>query len=255
MYHITPRFTIISFFSLLIVYIIGLIVPDVMEVDAAQYAALSMQMMQTGSYLEVFHLGANYLDKPPLLFWLGATSMKIFGINHFAYRLPTFLISILGVYATFGLGKRLYGKNAGILSALILASSQVFILHNHDVRTDTLLTNFVIIAIWQGVSYLRTNKTSHFIWAFIAVGFAMLSKGPIGAVVPVMALGSHLLFQRDWKNLFNWRWILGIIIVLIILSPMMWGLYTQYDANPLAVVNGRTGVSGLRFFFLGTKFW
>jgi 4-amino-4-deoxy-L-arabinose transferase-like glycosyltransferase len=228
--------------------------PDVMEVDAAQYASISLQMMQTGSYLEVLHLGGNYLDKPPLLFWLGSSFMKVFGVNQFAYRLPTFISTILGIYATYSLGKRLYNYNTGIISALVIASSQVYFLHNHDVRTDTLLTNFVIIAIWQAVAYLQTKKASHFIWAFVSVGLAMLAKGPIGAVVPVMALGTHLLYQRDWKNIFNWRWILGIIIVLIVLSPMLWGLYTQFDANPRAMVNGRTGVSGLRFFFWEQSF-
>lgn len=254
MYQIPRGFTIVSFVALFVVYLIGLFLPDVMEVDASQYASISMEMMRTGSYLEVLHYGNNYLDKPPLLFWLGALFMKFFGVNHFAYRLPTFLITILGVYSTYALGKRLYNKNTGIISALLLASSQVYILHNHDVRTDTLLTNFVIIAIWQGVAYLQTKKWRNFIWAFVAIGMAMLAKGPIGAVVPIMAIGTHLLYQRDWKNIFNWRWILGALIVILVLSPMMWGLYTQFDLDPLAKVNGRTGVSGLRFFFWEQSF-
>jgi 4-amino-4-deoxy-L-arabinose transferase-like glycosyltransferase len=254
MYKIPSGFTFITFLGLFIVYLIGLIVPDIMEVDAAQYAAMSMEMAQTGSYLQIHHLGLNYLDKPPLIFWLGAISTKLFGINHFAYRLPNFLITIVGVYATYGLGKRLYNKNTGILSAILIASSQVYILHNQDVRTDTLLTNFVIIAIWQGYAYLQSRKASHFIWAFTAVGFAMLAKGPIGAIVPVMALGTHLLYKRDWVNLFNWRWILGIALVLLILAPMIWGLYLQFDSNPDVYVNGRTGVSGIRFFFWEQSF-
>tara|TARA_R110002050_G_scaffold204327_3_gene339778 strand:+ start:21893 stop:23491 length:1599 start_codon:yes stop_codon:yes gene_type:complete len=225
-----------------------------MEVDAAQYAAMSMEMSQTNSFLQVHHLGINYLDKPPLIFWLGALSIKLFGINHFAYRLPNFLITLIGIFATYALGKRLYNRNTGILSGILIASSQIYILHNHDVRTDTLLTNFVVIAIWQGYEYLQTKKLSNFIFAFVAVGFAMLAKGPIGAVVPVMALGTHLLYKRDWANIFNWRWIIGIGIVLVILAPMLWGLYQQFDLHPEASVNGRTGVSGLRFFFWEQSF-
>lgn len=254
MYFITKGFTITAFASLFIVYLIGLIVPDLMEVDAAQYASISLEMAQSGSFLQVYHLDANYLDKPPLLFWLGALFMKLFGANHFAYRLPSFLFTIIGTYATFKLGQRLYNKNVGILSALFLASCQVYILHNHDVRTDTLLTNFVIIAIWQGITYTHTNKWSNLIWAFIATGAAMLAKGPIGAVVPVMAIGSQLIYSRHWSMLFNWRWLVGILIVLVVLSPMLYGLYMQFDADPTASVNGRTGVSGLRFFFWEQSF-
>lgn len=254
MYYIPRNFTIISFIGLFIVYLIGIIVPDIMEVDAAQYASISMEMAKTNSFLKVYHLQGNYLDKPPLLFWFGAIFMKIFGVNHIAYRLPTFITTIIGTYATYALGKRLYNKNVGTIAALVISSCQVYILHNHDVRTDTLLTNFVIIAIWQGVAYLQTKSTANFIWAFIAVGMAMLAKGPIGAVVPVMALGTHLLYQRSWSNLFNWKWILGIVIVLIVLAPMLYGLYIQFDADPTAKVNGRVGVSGLRFFFWEQSF-
>lgn len=254
MYYIPRNFTILSFIGLFIVYLIGIIVPDLMEVDASQYASISMEMAKTDRFLEVFHLERNYLDKPPLLFWLGALFMKVFGVNHFAYRLPTFLTTIFATYATYALGKRTYNTNVGIMAALVMSSCQVYILHNHDVRTDTLLTNFVIIAIWQGVAYLQTQSKSHFTWAFVAVGFAMLAKGPIGAVVPVMALGTNLLYQRSWSKLFNWRWIIGILIVLIILGPMMYGLYIQFDADPNASVNGRTGVSGLRFFFWEQSF-
>ncbi len=254
MYFIPRNFTIISFIGLFIVYLIGIMVPDIMEVDAAQYASISMEMAKTNSFLKVYHLQGHYLDKPPLLFWFGAIFMKIFGVNHIAYRLPTFITTIIGAYATFALGKRLYNKNVGTMAALVISSCQVYILHNHDVRTDTLLTNFVIIAIWQGVAYLQTKSITNFIWAFIAVGMAMLAKGPIGAVVPVMALGTHLLYQRSWSNLFNWRWAVGIIIVLIVLTPMLYGLYIQFDADPMAKVNGRVGVSGLRFFFWEQSF-
>ncbi|MFT5877289.1 MAG: hypothetical protein ACI9GM_001338, partial [Salibacteraceae bacterium] len=65
MYHIPRNFTILSFIGLFIVYLVGLIVPDIMEVDAAQYASISMQMAETNSFLEVYHLAGNYLDKPP----------------------------------------------------------------------------------------------------------------------------------------------------------------------------------------------
>lgn len=180
MYFIPRNFSKIAFAALFVVYLIGLIAPDIMEVDAAQYASISMEMALTNSFLEVYHLGANYLDKPPLLFWLGALSMKLFGFNQIAYRLPTLLSTVLGIYATYKLAKHLYNQNTGTIAALVLASCQVYILHNHDVRTDTLLTNFVIVAIWQLVMYLNTQKWSYFFGGFIAIGFAMLAKGPIG---------------------------------------------------------------------------
>src|SRR5207344_2558843 len=99
-----------------VVYIFGLFV-NVMDVDAAQYASISREMLQNHRYLEVLHRGNNYLDKPPLLFWLAVLSFKIFGVSNFACKLPTFLFTLLGVYSTYRIANLLYNRNAGILAA------------------------------------------------------------------------------------------------------------------------------------------
>ena len=83
-----------------LVYAVNLPI-DVMEIDAAQYASIAKEMLQTNSYLEVYDQGADYLDKPPLLFWLSAASMKLFGVNNIAYKLPAVLILILGVFSLY----------------------------------------------------------------------------------------------------------------------------------------------------------
>src|SRR5690606_20480822 len=60
--------------------------------------------------------------------------------------------------------------------------------------------------------------------------------------------------KKQWRKILDWKYIPGLLITCLVLLPMCIGLYTQYDANPLAEVNGRTGVSGLRFFFWEQSF-
>jgi 4-amino-4-deoxy-L-arabinose transferase-like glycosyltransferase len=72
-------------------YLCGLF-PDVMETDAAQYASISAEMARTGEYLQVKHRHENYLDKPPLLFWLSSVSIDILGNKAWAYKLPSLLL-------------------------------------------------------------------------------------------------------------------------------------------------------------------
>ena len=62
-----------------------------MRIDAAQYASISAQMAATNSYLEVKDFEYDYLDKPPFLFWLSSLNIKLFGVNDFAYKFPSFL--------------------------------------------------------------------------------------------------------------------------------------------------------------------
>jgi 4-amino-4-deoxy-L-arabinose transferase-like glycosyltransferase len=236
-----------------IVYLIGWFI-NVMEVDAAQYAAITREMLVRGDYLHFTDRGRDYLDKPPLLFWVSGLSMKIFGINHFAYRLPALLATLLALYSTFRLAELYYGRRIGYLAVCILATTQAVFLINHDVRTDTLLMCWYAFTVWHLAAYLETRKAIHFILGFVGVGMAMLSKGPIGLVAPALGMGAHLVLKKDWKTIFHPRWVLGALIALVCLLPMSYGLYTQFDLHPDKIVNGQTGVSGLRFFYWTQSF-
>ena len=77
--------------AILGVQLVGVFCIPLMDIDAAQYASISREMLERNSFLQIYDLGKDYLDKPPMLFWLSALSMKIFGISDWAYRLPSFI--------------------------------------------------------------------------------------------------------------------------------------------------------------------
>lgn len=225
----------------LIIYILGLFI-HVMDIDASQYASISREMLETGSFLVVKHRYHDYLDKPPLLFWLSALSFKLGSVTNLFYKLPSFLGTLLGLFSCYKLGKLLYNSTVGMLAAWLLATCQAWFLFNHDVRTDTLLAGGVIFGIWQWTAYLKFQKTIYFISGCLGISIAMLAKGPIGLMVPVLALGSQLVYQREWKIILQWKWLLALGIVLVLLTPMLYGLYQQY------------GGYGLYFYFWEQSF-
>lgn len=246
---------------LAVVYIIGFPV-DIMDVDSAQYASISKEMTQNGSYLQVMLYGRDYLDKPPLLFWVTAFFFNLFGYANWSFKLGSFLFTILGVYSTFRLGKLLYSKRVGHSAAIILFSCQAFILFNNDVRTDTILTSAVIFAIWQIMEWLHDKKWKWLIGASIGIACAMMAKGPIGIMVPVLAVGSWIIGTSRWKEIFRWEYVVLLVLVAAMLSPMLYGLYTQFDIHPEKEVgmvspNGiikETGVSGVKFYLWTQSF-
>jgi 4-amino-4-deoxy-L-arabinose transferase-like glycosyltransferase len=244
---------ILPFLGIYSVYGIGLFI-DVMDVDAAQYASMAREMLETGNYLQLYNRYQDYLDKPPLLFWLSALSFKLFGISNFAYKLPAFLFSLMGTYATYRLAKLYYSRETAYLAALMLVSCQAFFLINHDVRTDTNLTGAVILAVWQLAEFNRNNKLSNLILGFTGIALAMLAKGPIGLMVPVLAFTTDFVLKRQWASFFKWQWLLGLVWVGILLLPMCIGLYQQFDLHPEKMMYGRTGTSGLKFFFWTQSF-
>ncbi|MBL0910802.1 MAG: glycosyltransferase family 39 protein [Bacteroidia bacterium] len=227
---------------------------DIMDIDAAQYASISREMSGNGNYLQVQQRGSDYLDKPPLLFWLVTLSFKIFGVHNFSFKLPAMLVLLLGLWSTFRAARLFYNERIAGSAAIILACMQGYFLMVNDVRTDGLLTGFTAFATWQLLSFTLYKKNLHLLLGGIGIGLAMLAKGPIGFVIPVAATGMHLLYKRDLRTIFNPRWLLVPLVALLCLLPMLYGLYQQYDLHPEKEVYGLKGPSGIRFFFWTQSF-
>ncbi len=238
----------------IIIYILGSLFIPLMEIDSVQYANISREMLQNKSFLQIFDQGKDYLDKPPMLFWLSSLSMYFFGINDFAFRLPSILMAILAIYSTYKYTLLYYSNEIAILAALVLASTQAMFLITHDVRTDTMLMAWVILAIWQFAIWLNNRKWHSLIIAFSAVAFGMMTKGPIALMVPIFSFAPHILIHRNFKMLFRWEYLVGLIIIMILLIPMDIGLYQQFDLHPEKVMYEKTGTSGIRFFYWTQSF-
>ncbi len=233
----------LPFVALIIVYVIGAFRIDIMDIDAAQYASIGREMADNGEFLEVQLRGQDYyLDKPPLLFWISAIIFKLFGISNFAYRFIPILSTILGLYAVYRFTKLYYSEQTAYVAALVMGSCQAFFLMNHDVRCDTLLTNSVMVSIWLIAEYLRHRKWKHFVGGFVFAGLGMLAKGPISLIVVGSAFFVDFVLKRQWKQLFDPRWVLGIPIIGLVLLPYCIGLLRQY------------GTEGIVFFFWTQSF-
>ena len=68
---------------------------EILEPDGTLYALLAKQMVITGDWVNLYSFGQDWLDKPHLPFWLAAISFKLFGINSFAYKFPSFICFLL----------------------------------------------------------------------------------------------------------------------------------------------------------------
>lgn len=249
-------FNIFFWASLIIlacIYAIGMQL-SLMDVDASQYALISKEMFHSGNYLQVMERGHDYLDKPPLLFWTACLSFKIFGVHDWSYRLPSVLCLILGIYSTYRFTKLYYDELSARLAALIMAATCAAYLWTHDVRTDTMLTGWVMFSIWQLAEFNTTLKFKNIVLGAIGIGLAMITKGPIGLIIPVTAFSCEFIYRRQWKNFFRWQYLVALVIIAIVLLPMSYGLYEQYDLHPERTAYGMHNISGLRFYYWTQSF-
>jgi 4-amino-4-deoxy-L-arabinose transferase-like glycosyltransferase len=244
----------IALFVCVLVYLMGACMVPLMEIDAAQYANISREMLANHHFLQVFDRGKDYLDKPPMLFWLSALSMWIFGIGDFAYRIPSLLFALIAIYSTYRFCLLFYSRQIAQLSALALASCQAMFLISHDVRTDTMLMGWVILSIWQLADWYLHGRWRSFIFAAFAIAGGMMTKGPIALMVPCFCFLPHFLLQRSFKQLFRWEYLLLLLIIGLLLIPMDIGLYRQFDLHPEKILYGQQKTSGLRFFYWTQSF-
>ncbi len=248
-----PKIPFWVFIIIAIIYFTGIRV-DTMDIDASQYASMSREMLDSHNWLFLYDHGFNYLDKPPFLFWVSTLSMKVFGIGNLGYKLPSILFALWAIYATYRLARLLYTDTTARMAAFVLATCQGMFLMTNDIRCDTILMSWVVTAIWLVKEWDVTKKNLYLLAGFAAVGFGMMTKGPIALMVPVFCFASDWALKRQWAKFFRPAYLVGLVIIALILLPMSMGLYQQYDLHPEAVVNGQKGVSGLRFFYWSQSF-
>lgn len=237
-------------FTLLgLVYIIGLFVP-LMDTDSAHHANIALHMYLTGDYVSLIDHAGDYLDKPHLHFWLCAFSYKIFGVTSFAYKFPSLLFTVLGIYSTYRLGKSLYNNEAGKLAALILASSFAFILANNDVRMDAILTACIAFSIWQLVEFIQNKKLLNITGAALGLALGFSTKGHIAVFVPSVAVLFYILYCKDWKIFWSWKWLLLLLLFGLFIAPVVYCYYLQFNLHPERTVRGKDHLNGVKFILL-----
>ncbi len=231
----------------------GLLIP-VQAPDAAIYALIAKTMVQHHNYTELFYHGTDWLDKPHFPFWITALSFQLFGFTTGAYKLPGILFLMMGAFYTYLFAKELYNKQIAVLSVFILLTAQHIVLSNNDVRAEPYLTGLIIAGVYHLYKSYINNSFWQLFFGCLFTACAVMTKGMF-ALIPIGgAIAGHLIITRQWKPLFNIRWLIAILLTFIFILPELWCLYQQFDLHPEKVVFGTKGVSGIRFFFWDSQF-
>ncbi|MFN4893018.1 MAG: ArnT family glycosyltransferase [Bacteroidota bacterium] len=233
----------------LVVVMAGLFVP-LMDNDSAHHANIALRMYLTGDYVSLIDYDGPYLDKPHLHFWLTALSYHLFGVTGFAYKFPSFLFSLVGIWSVYRSGILINNKDTGFIAAVVYASSASFLLSLNDVRMDAILTSSIAISIWQLLGYLKHGSRKYMLGLATGLAIGFCTKGHIAIVVPVLFALFYMFFKGDWRPLFNLNILGGIALFLLFISPVVYCYYKQFNLHPEVVVRGKDQINGIRFILL-----
>ncbi|MFK7785225.1 MAG: ArnT family glycosyltransferase [Crocinitomicaceae bacterium] len=178
-----------------------------------------------------------WVHKQPLPLWSIMSSLALFGVNTFAVRIPSILLTSLGAIISYQFGKRLFSRRVGFfasgfysINGLILEISSGRIATDH---VDIFFLFFVQLAVYLAWEFAQRKSIYLNILCGIAIGLAILSKWlPALIVLPIW--GGFLLHFRQ----FRFKEILfhGLTLIAVIaLIALPWQIYI-HSAFPLEAV-------------------
>ena len=194
--------------------------------DEAIYAQVSKEMLETGDWLTPHWNSRALFHKPPLVFWITATFYRSFALNEFSARATSALFGLAVLLSSYMIARRLFDDLAGLLSVMVLLSTQLFVSYARFGTTDMTLTFFILLAVY---GYLRSEEQDRF-WLLTgaACGLAVMTKGAAGLIAPLALLLTVLIQRRMGMVLRSgWMWT-GLLITALIVLPWHVSMYCLY---------------------------
>lgn len=177
------------------------------EPDEGRYAEIAREMNLDGDWLVPHMNGMPHIQKPPIIYWLTALSLRTFGHHDWAARFPSAIMALGTVVFTYLAALRLFGsKSIAVQSALVLTTLAGFF------AMSRLLTPDMTMTFWITASITVALYRRHW-WFFILMGIGFLTKGPMALVVPLCAvIGWQWNAMPEAK--LNLPWMRGLLLTL-----------------------------------------
>ena len=204
--------TVALFGICLLTFFAGLGSPAITDSDEAFYAESAREMVESGDWLTPHFNYVYRFEKPILYYWLAASAYLVAGVGETTARFPSALAGLGLTLLVFVSAHRWYDVSTGFLAGVITASSFGYVIMARQALPDLTLTFFVTLAIWAALVAYREpsigeqepacNSRSRTAWvALSAVGAAgaILTKGPVGIVLPVLVVGPLLVLDH-WSG-------------------------------------------------------
>ncbi len=175
--------------------------------DENIYGEAARQMVVRGDYLNVTINGQPFAEKPPLVLWEMAGMYRLFGVSAGTARLASAVNSVAFALLLFAIARRWLGQEAALLWALMQGTALIPIFLDRSSTIDPSFNALIGLGALCWVEYdrawgrWREGRGSREYWlsllgAAVAMALAVLSKGPLGGVVPLVAYGAYKLARR-----------------------------------------------------------
>ena len=224
---------------LLALWIARLGAAPLFDVDEGAFAEASRELTVGHDWGSTTLNGVDRFDKPILIYWFQAISLKMFGLNEFAVRLPSALAAFLWCLAIGQFAWRRFGPTVAIAAAGILATSLLPMLIGRAATADSLLNLLLTLGTLDLWRHLENGRDWPRRRAFAWIGLGLLAKGPVALLIPAAAAGLWLLTNRDRSRLQR-----------LVSDPVAWALLVGIATPWYVYAIARHGMAFVKGFLL-----
>ncbi len=202
--------------------------------DELRYATIVVEMIARDDYVTPYLNGAPYLEKPPLIYWLGIVAVKLLGNNFGAFRLCSILAGLSIIVLSCKLGRAYGGEKAGLYAGLITSTTVFPFAFSQAFTPDILVAAWISLSIWLIYKIAASDASgsaprTYVLCFYTATGLGVLSKGLIGIVLPALILILYTSRIHSWRFLLHFFRAEGLALFLIITVP--WHLWVEHRNN------------------------
>ena len=233
-----PRRSPLSHICLLLalwlaIFAASLWTPPLLDDADATHAQAAQTMARTGDWVTLHVDGIRYLEKPPLPYWLAAISLKLFRPGTFAIHLPIAL-AVLGLALLgYGWSRRVFDSQTALYTGIFTLTSAGVFLFTRVFIPEVLLSLFLCLGLFSLLRALDTGSHRHAYTLWVALAFAVLTKGLIAIVFLSGVAMLYLTLTGQWKAWRRLRPFSGLLLFLLIAAPwhILAGLRNTGGAN------------------------
>ena len=191
--------------------------------DEPRFSEATVEMIHSGDYLVPTFRGELRPDKPILIYWLMSLPVRIFGPTELACRFFAPVGAVISCLLTFRIGYHLFGPGAGLIAMAILATTPLLLATGSAATTDAVLLATIVAAFVVFEAGLRNGlKKIDVVVLSLVLGAALLTKGPVGLIIPVLSVIVILAFARRLS--LTWAKYLVPSVLLAIGIFLVWAI-------------------------------
>ena len=181
---------------------------------------------------EIWVANHVWLHKPPLSLWQMALSIKLFGANYLAVRLPSVLMHAMLVFVIFRMGRILYTEKVGYIAAIVFVFLNFPLelaagLHTSE-HIDVTFMFYITLSLWSWLEYNETKRQKWLILMAVFSGAAILTKWLVGLLVYAGAGIIQVVFKKHRSSMTSWSsFFLALSITSLMVLP--WHIYAYFS--------------------------